>query len=95
MMCNPTFKIALESGTDFSDTAMMHIWHIEDYVRMKRYGLPTIGVLIENYGDEDEWCLEEDLVAFMKENNIHPDWMKEATSLNTGFFFFARKKHAP
>ena len=78
-MCNPTFKIALESGTDFSDTAMMHIWHIAEYANLKRLGLPSPygGIRIENYGDEDSVCLTEDLLAFMEENDIHPDWMKE------------------
>lgn len=78
-MCNPTFKIALESGTDFSDTAMMHIWRIAEYVNFKRLGLPSPygGIRIENYGEEDTVCLTEDLLAFMDKNDIHPSWMAE------------------
>lgn len=78
-MCNPAFKVALESGSDFSDTSMMHIWHIAEYANAKRLGLPSIygGIRIENYGDEDKVCLEEDLMTFMEENDIHPSWMKE------------------
>ena len=76
-MCNPTFKIALESGTDFTDTAMMHVWHIAEYANLKRLGLPSPygGIRIENYGEEDSVCLTEDLLAFMEENDIHPSWM--------------------
>lgn len=78
-MCNPTFRIALEEGSDYSDTSMMHIWHIAEYARMKRLGLPSVygGIRIENYGYDDSVCLEEDLIMFMKENDIHPKWMKE------------------
>lgn len=76
-MCNPDFKIALEGGWDYGDVAMMHVWHISDYVRMKRLGLPTAGIIVENYGEENAIVLEEDLIKFMKENDIHPNWMKE------------------
>ena len=77
-MVNPTFKVALETGTDYSDTAMLHIWHIEEFAKLMRYGLPAFGIRIENYDGEDEWCLKSDLIQFMKENDIHPDWMKES-----------------
>lgn len=78
-MCNPTFKIALEGGSDYFDTGMMHIWHIAEYAFIKRMGLPSPygGIRIENYGEEDSVCLEKDLIAFMKENDINPEWMKE------------------
>lgn len=78
-MCNPTFKIALESGTDYSDTAMTQIWHIAEYANLKRLGLPAIhgGIRIECYGQDDMVCTEDDLMSFMKENDIHPSWMKE------------------
>ena len=74
-MVNPTFKIALETGTDYSDTGMMHIWHIAEYVFLRRMDLPVEGIRIENYMNEDTMCYNEDLEAFMEENDIHPEWM--------------------
>lgn len=78
-MVNPTFKIALETGTDYSDTGMMHVWHISDYVRLRRMGLPVEGIEIENYMDENTMCYNEDLEAFMEENDIHPEWMENGS----------------
>ena len=77
-MCNPTFRIALECGNDYSDIGMTEIWHIADYVRMKRMGLPTPGIKIEKVLTDEDWvCDEETLKSFMEENDIHPIWMEE------------------
>ena len=76
-MCNPTFKVALESGSDFAFTNMSEIWHISDYVRLKRLGLPTPGIYVTSY-EGDTWLVTSaDLKKFMRENDIHPSWMEE------------------
>lgn len=81
-MCNPTFKIALESGSDYSDTGMTQIWHIADYAHLKQIGLPSPygGILIECYDGDDYVCTTEDLMKFMEENDIHPSWMEKETA---------------
>ena len=77
-MCNPTFKVALESGSDFGDTSMSKIWHISDYVFLKKRGLPAPGIYVTDYINDEEWIIKEkDLMDFIKENDIHPKWMKE------------------
>ena len=77
-MCNPTFKVALESGSDFSDTAMTTIWHISDYVRAKKLKLPAPGIYVTSWNG-DTWIItEEDLKNFMEENDIHPKWLDES-----------------
>lgn len=78
-MCNPAFRIALETGADFSDYGMTIVYRISDYVFLKRMGLPAPGIVVEDALDpEGGWLVtEEDLMAFMQENDISPDWMKE------------------
>ena len=78
-MCNPDFKIALEGGCDFSDVGMNEIWHISDYVRLKRFGLPTEGIEIEHNGICDSILPEDELIDFMEKNDIHPRWMEEVS----------------
>ena len=78
-MCNPGFKIALETGTDFSDHGITKIWHISEYVFLKKLGLPSSGIRVTDEINNEEWIIEEDeLKNFIKENDIHPNWMEEA-----------------
>lgn len=78
-MCDPSFKIALEGGCDFGDVGMSQVWHISEYVMLKKMGLPTEGIIVEHNGVRDTVVTEADLLDFMKRNDIHPRWMEEVS----------------
>ena len=44
-----TFKDALELNADYMD-ADFNIYHIQAYLRTKKFGLPTVGIEVTNNG---------------------------------------------
>lgn len=65
------FLDCLKSGTDFMDMRNMIIYHISEYVKTKRFGLPTEGLVITDPSGNRVGIIEEsDMQKYIRDNNI-------------------------
>lgn len=73
------FNIALESGSDYASTDMSQVFYIGEYAAAKRMGLPTMnsGIRVHEDGYWGDWIwTEEEILEYVKENDLHPNWME-------------------
>lgn len=65
------FLDCLKAGVDFMDMTSMLIYHISDYARVKKFGLPTEGLIITDVDGIEVGIIEEpDMQKYIRDNDI-------------------------